>query len=103
MSVGSISVAVPQSASTYAPQHGHHAHGSKGADQSGKSPSAADAKASESIEQLAADGDPTAIAELKAERQQASPAKPESSPPAAGASRGGAKEPGKGEQVDAYA
>ena len=102
MPVGSISASVPQSASTYTPRHASHAHGSGQSGGSGKTPSAADAKASESIEQLAAEGDPTAIAELRAERQQAGPARSESPQPAV-ASRAAATEPGKGEQVDAYA
>ena len=52
--------------------------------------SASTSKAGESIEQLAAEGDPTAIAELKQEELQAQPPK------------AGASEPGKGEQFDQY-
>jgi hypothetical protein len=53
-------------------------------------PSSTKSKADESIEQLAAEGDPIAIAELKAEEPQQNPA------------QAGASEPGKGQQIDKY-
>jgi hypothetical protein len=55
--------------------------------------SSANKKADESLEQLAQQGDPTAIAELKALKQQ------ETSQPTP---QVGATEPGKGEKVDKY-
>ena len=48
-------------------------------------------KADESIEQLAAEGDPTAIAELKLEQQLETPKQ-----------ASGPSEPGKGGSVDTY-
>ena len=53
--------------------------------------SAVKSKADESLEQLAQEGDQTAIAELKQQQELENP-----SPPV------GASEPGKGEQVDKY-
>jgi len=65
-------------------------HGISGSAHS-SNPSSAKSKADESIEQLAAEGDPIAIAELKAEEPQQNPAQ-----------QTGASEPGKGQQVDKY-
>jgi hypothetical protein len=48
-------------------------------------------KADESLQQLAAEGDPIAIAELKQQEQQQNPA-----------SQSPASEPGKGQKVDSY-
>ncbi len=53
-------------------------------------------KADESLEQLAQQGDPAAIAELKALKPQQNPQPAQSGPQV------GAKETGKGEQVDKY-
>jgi hypothetical protein len=48
-------------------------------------------KADESLQQLAQEGDPIAIAELKQQEQQSNPTQ-----------QTGPTEPGKGEQVDKY-
>jgi len=53
--------------------------------------SSAKSKADESIEQLAQEGDPTAIAELKQQEELEHPAQ-----------KTGASEPGKGQQFDSY-
>jgi hypothetical protein len=52
--------------------------------------SAAKSRNDETVQQLAEQGDPTAIAKLKQEEQQQGP-------------QTGATEPGKGEQIDEYA
>jgi hypothetical protein len=53
-------------------------------------------KADETIEQLAQEGDPVAIAELQAQEEQDNPAQQTAS------AQTGATEPGKGQQVDQY-
>jgi hypothetical protein len=52
--------------------------------------SATKSRSEETVRQLADQGDPTAIAELKQQEQQQNP-------------KTGATEPGKGEQIDEYA
>jgi hypothetical protein len=101
MSVSTISlptVSIPQSSH---PAHKSHAKGGSGSSPSSTATSAADAKANESLEQLAADGDPTAIAELKAEQLKPQPAT-QTTEHAATQTHTGATEPGKGEEVDVY-
>ena len=56
--------------------------------------SAVKSKADESLQQLADEGDPMAIAELKAQQAEESPAQPQQPV--------GPAEPGKGENVDTY-
>jgi hypothetical protein len=96
MSVTSITASPVQTTPVH---HGHHAHGSKGSTSSDETTT--QSTASETLEQRAEQGDPTAIAELRAERQLRSPT---AAPPSDAATpHGGATEPGKGEQVDEYA
>ena len=101
MSIGSITAtATPSTPSVH-----HHTRGSKGpAAESTPSAgsAAAPSTAGESIEQLAQQGDPLAIAELKAENPGPASIQATPTPPSA-AGQAGAREPGKGEQVDAYA
>jgi hypothetical protein len=53
--------------------------------------SIAQSKADETTQQLAAQGDPVALAKLKQEQEQQDPA-----------AQSGPSEPGKGEQIDTY-
>ena len=55
-------------------------------------PAVSKSKSDETLEQLAQEGDPIAIAELKAQQEQSQPQAP----------AGGASEPGKGATVDQY-
>ncbi len=103
MSVGTLSASTPQVTFTPPAHHGHRSHSAGTSSTSSASgTSAGPSEADESIEQLAEQGDPIAIAELKAETPRPAgtdrAAAPQASPQA-----GGAKEPGKGEQVDTYA
>jgi len=70
-------------------RHGHGAHGVKGD------------KGDQTLEQLAQEGDPTAIAELKQEEQQAHPTDATKTG-IAEQPKTGPTEPGKGEQIDEY-
>jgi hypothetical protein len=56
-------------------------------------PSSAQLKADETVQQLAQQGDPVAIAKLKQEEKEQDPAATATTP---------ASEPGKGEQIDRY-
>jgi hypothetical protein len=59
---------------------------------SSSSPAATKSTADETLQQLADQGDPIAIAELKQQQQQENPAQQPTGP----------SEPGKGENVDTY-
>lgn len=102
MSTASLSVSQPFTASV---RHAHPAHHGRASGSSGGTSATASgtaSKADESIEQLAAQGDPIAIAELRAEHPKPAAAQaPGAAQPAAG--RTGASEPGKGAVVDQYA
>jgi len=111
MSVSSISLApaptyATGSTTTTAPaHHGHRSRSSESTGGPGSTSSSTStsgtSKSTESLQQLADQGDPIAIDELRAE--DPSQGKGGADPSSPTTPTGGATEPGKGEQVDVYA
>ncbi len=101
MSVSTISPS--QTAAAPRTHHARHPQPAGGPAKPGSASTGA-TKAAETIEQLAEQGDPAAIAELRAERQPPGASQGRAaSGPQPPAERGGASEPGRGAEVDEYA
>jgi hypothetical protein len=103
MAISSINASIPQTQTAHAGHARHGSHSTSGSSNSSTS-STAQSTAGESLEQLAQQGDPVAIAELKQLQAEQTPnaAKPGQETVAQQAQHG-ATEPGKGEQFDQYA